>query len=102
MKQFSRNIKHKILILEKKQRAWEEKYFCFASIKDISEGQFNLHENIDFGVLLSKNYKILRTRFLRDISKNMRIKINNDLYEILKIINEKEANRISQILVSQI
>jgi len=103
MKQFARSLKHKIIILSKKENGdWEEKYFCFASIKDFAEHNLSLHENIDFGILISKNYKVLRTRFLKNISKNMRIKFKDHLYEIIKIIDEKEEGRVTQLLISQI
>ena len=41
-------------------------------------------------------------RFLKNISKTMRIKFKDQLYEILKIINEKDQDKITQILISQI
>jgi SPP1 family predicted phage head-tail adaptor len=102
MRQFARMLKHKITFLSKQENSWEEKYFCFASIKDLSEENFALHENVDFGIVISKHYKIIRTRFLKNISKDMRIKFKDHIYEILKIINEQENDRITQILISQI
>jgi hypothetical protein len=102
MKQFARTLKHKIIICIKQNDDWREEYFCFASIKDVAEESFALHENVDFGIVISKNYKILRTRFLKNIAKNMRVKFKDQFYEILKIINEKEEDRITQILISQI
>jgi head-tail adaptor len=102
MKQFARYMKHKIILMQKKQNSWEEVNFCFASIKNISEEQLKLYDEKDFGVLLSKDYKIIRTRFLKNISRNIRIKIQSNIFEILKIINEGEESRISQFIVSQI
>lgn len=104
MKQFARTLKHKIIILsrESQEREWKNLYSCFASVKDCAEENLSLHENIDFGSVISKNYKIIRMRFLKNISKTMRIKFKDQLYEILKIINEKDQDKITQILISQI
>ena len=102
MKYFASTLRHKIFILAKEDDFWKEEYFCFASIKDYREDNLLLHENIDFGSIISKNYKIIRTRFLKNISKNMRIKFKNKQYEILKITNEKEESKITRILVSEI
>ena len=56
MKQFARTLKHKIIILsrESQEREWKNLYSCFASVKDCAEESLSLHENIDFGSVISK------------------------------------------------
>ena len=101
-KQLSRELKHQITLLQKVKNKWIETDKIMANVQDMIKNNYRLFENIDFSSAISKNYYSITRRYYSNITIENRIKFKDNIYLILKIMNQNERNQILQILVSEI
>ena len=103
MRNFSSTLRHKITVLKNNSgHQWEVTDICRADVQDLLTNRYNLFENIDFCSAISKSYKIITVRYNKNITPENRIEFKGNHYLILKIVNQDEADKVYQILVSQI
>lgn len=106
--QFAAKLKHEIIFLknfansETASETWEEKTKTFAQIIAISENNFGVIEGVSFGHVITEGYFVFITRFIESITIRMRISFNNRIFEIKRIINNKEQNRMLKIITMEI
>lgn len=95
---------HKIIFLENKannaidEEEWEEVLALFAEISPLCDTRFVALENIAFGNIMAEKYSLFRTRYTDQINSNMRIKFKNRIFEIKRIVNEKERGKFLSIV----
>ena len=95
---------HKITFLENKANSaieeenWEEILKSFAEIKPVCDGRVVSLEGIDFGNIITEEYFVFRTRFIKGINRQMRIDFKGRIFEIKRIINEEERSRMLSII----
>lgn len=81
---------------------WEESHISFAEIKPICDKMFSSIEGISFGDVITAEYFLFKTRFAKNIDKNMRINFRDRVFEIKRIINEDEKSRMLNIIALEI
>lgn len=96
-------MKHKIQILKNQaidslQDDWIEIHNIFADIKELNPYNYKLFENFGFGYEIPANYFIFTIRFIELAQSNIRIKFNDNLYQVQKITNVNQENRFLQLL----
>ena len=95
---------HKIIFLENKidnaieEECWEEVQQSFAEIKPVCDNRFIYLEGISFGNVITEEYFLFKTRFIKDIKREMRISFRKRIFEIKRIIDEDERGRILNII----
>ncbi|MDG1436317.1 MAG: head-tail adaptor protein [Rickettsiaceae bacterium] len=95
---------HKITFLENKASAaieeelWEESLTSFAEIKPVCDSRVIALEGVDFGNMITEEYFIFRTRFIKGIHRQMRIKFHERIFEIKRIIDEDERGKSLNII----
>lgn len=97
-----------ISFLIKKQTAafeedeWEEKFIAFASVKAIYENNLSELEGVNFGNIIMREIYLITTRYRPDILLPMRFKIKSQMFEIKKIINIQEEDKILNIVATKL
>lgn len=95
---------HKITFLENKsnsaieEEVWERVLTSFAEIKPVCDGSVVSLEGIAFGNIITEEYFIFKTRFIKGINRQMRIGFHGRVFEIKRIIDEEERGRILSII----
>ena len=95
---------HKIIFLknlaknEISEAKWEEFQVSFAEAKPVCDNKFISLEGLAFGNVITEEYFLFRTRFIKNINKEMRISFYGKLFEIKRIINEEEKGRMLSII----
>jgi head-tail adaptor len=82
--------------------SWEEVCHSFAEISPIAETSIREFDQINFGHLLSEEYFIITTRYLRNLNNLMRIRFNQRVFAIKRIINPYELNHVLKIIVHEV
>ncbi len=77
---------------------WGAKYTILAQVKQLNELSVDTIEHFNFGSSIAESYFLFRIRFIVDISNKMRIKFNNKIFSIKKIVNVEEKNKILDII----
>lgn len=99
---------HKISFLKKlsnnptEDLEWIEDKTTYAEIKHASDNRFFAIENISFGSVISEKYFLFSMRFIKDINCSMRIRFNDRIFEIKRIIDKDERGRILTIVALEI
>jgi SPP1 family predicted phage head-tail adaptor len=99
---------HKISILINKSEnelfksKWEEFCVCFAEIKPVSDNKFISLEGVSFGNVITEEYFYFRTRFVKGITKEMRISFQGRDFEIKRIIDDNEKGRMLSIIALEV
>lgn len=99
---------HKISFLENAAKQaidkadWKEKLNSFAEVKPVCDNKFISLEGISFGNVIAEEYFLFNIRFVPGIHSNMRIKFREKIFEIKRIINEQERNRVLSIIALEI
>lgn len=107
-RQFSARLQHKITFIENINKnetdneQWQEVLTTFAEIVPISENRFVALESMDFGHIITEAICIFKLRFVTGIGIKMRIIFGQKNFEIKRIINLKEQNRLLQIIALEI
>jgi len=95
---------HKIIFLENKannaieEERWEEVTQSFAEIKPVCDNGFISLEGVAFGNVITEEYFIFKTRFVKNIKREMRISFHGRIFEIKRIIDEDERGRLLNII----
>ena len=90
---------HKITFLknlstdEISEAKWEEFQVSFAEVKPVCDNRFVSLEGLSFGNVITEEYFLFRTRFIKNINIEMRISFHGKLFEVKRIINEEEKGR---------
>lgn len=95
---FLENIAHSDLDDEN----WQENIRCFAQIKPLYDNKFGSLESFSFGHIVTENFFMFKIRFLPDLNTKMRIRFDTRHFEIKRIINKNEQNRILQIIALEL
>jgi SPP1 family predicted phage head-tail adaptor len=95
---FIQNIAHSDLDDED----WQDMQKCFAEIKPLYDNKFGSLENFSFGHIVTENFFMFRIRYLPKLNCKLRIKFNDRIFEIKRIINLREKNEILQIIALEL
>ena len=107
-KSLTLNLKHQIIVLENKTvnlvdlEDWQEKFTVFAEITQASENSFSALEGLNFGHIITEAYFIFKIRFMEGINTKQKILFKNRNFEIKRIINDSELNRILIIIALEV
>lgn len=95
---------HKITFLENitkseiKEAIWKEVQTSFAEVKPVCDNRFISLEGLAFGNVITEEYFLFKTRFIKGIHREMRISYEERIFEIKRIINEGERTRMLNIV----
>ncbi|MGV2432261.1 MAG UNVERIFIED_CONTAM: phage head closure protein [Rickettsiaceae bacterium] len=98
------NLDHEITFLENitasqiDEENWVEKYRCYANIRPMYDNNFGSIESFSFGHIVTEAYFMFKIRYSLEVTDKMRIKFNDRIFEIKRIINIGEGNRVLQII----
>ncbi len=101
-------LKHPITLLnnitanELEVQQWQEVATTFAEIKAVCDTKFETLEGLNFGHLITEALFIFRIRFIPNLNNKMRILFKDRLFEIKRIINIAEQDRVLQIIALEI
>lgn len=99
---------HKISVLkntaetELDEVKWEEFAVCFAEVQPVCDNKYISMEGIAFGDVITEEYFHFRTRYIKDITKEMRISFHKRTFEIKRIINHQEKDRMLSIIALEV
>ena len=100
--------KHRIELLKNQTESaieaanWQMQRSIFANVNQLCDNKFISLENINFGDVISEEYYLFRIRFTEQVTSDMRIKFNDKIFEIKRIINKNFANKILLIIALEI
>lgn len=104
----SKKLKHQISFLENlsvdefEPEKWHEKLITYAEIQPICDNSFSVFDNFNFGNLITEAFFIFRIRFIAGITTKMRILFKDRRFEIKRIINVEERDRMIKILALEL
>lgn len=104
----SKTLKHQIIFIENialteiEQDNWQRKFETFAEIKPITDNSFESLEGLNFGHIITQGFFLFKIRFIAGITNKMRILFKNRQFEIKRIINIGEQDRVIQIIALEI
>jgi SPP1 family predicted phage head-tail adaptor len=104
MNSISGKLIHEISILanmaisELDDEDWQEKTKTFAEIKPLYDNKFGSLENFSFGHIVTENFFMFKIRYLPDLNTKLRIRFDERIFEIKRIINLNEKNIFLQII----
>lgn len=107
-KRIYKTLRHQIKFLENMKLIdiepdnWAEKITTYASLNHISETNFDTIENFSFGHVMTESLFIFKMRFISGINNRMRILFNIRQFEIKKIINPMELDKLLTIIALEI
>ena len=99
---------HKISILKNESQdeieepQWQTLFVCFSEVKPVCESKFTSIEGVSFGDVITAEYFYFKLRYIEGITKEMRILFHNRNFEIKRIINDEEKNRMLSIIAQEI
>ena len=99
---------HKVTILENQAaheidpENWQKKCEIYAEIKPVYETNIGEIAGMNFGHVISGEYYLFTTRFVKGLSNKMRLQFGSKVYEIKRIINDKMRNKFLKIIALQI
>jgi len=99
---------HKIIFLENKAKDaiddenWEEVQTSFAEVKPVCDNRFIYLEGVAFGNIITEEYFLFKTRFIKGINREMRISFHERIFEIKRIIDEDERGKILSIIALEV
>lgn len=107
-KLFSNKLLHEIIFKDNyaksdlEEENWLEKYRCFAEIKPLYDNKSGSLEKFSFGHVVTENFYMFKMRFTSEINTKSRIYFKERIFEIKRIINVLEKNKIIQIIALEI
>ncbi len=81
---------------------WEEFAVCFAEVQPVCDNKYVSLEGISFGDVITEEYFHFRTRYIKNITKEMRISFHERTFEIKRIINHQEKDRMLSIIALEV
>lgn len=99
---------HKISLLvnvsdsELDEAKWEEFAVCFAEVQPVCDNKFIFLEGMPFGDVITEAYFYFKTRYIKGITKNMRILFHGRNFEIKRIIDIQEKGRMLSIIALEV
>ena len=99
---------HKIIFLkniansEIDEPNWQQVTESFAQVKPVCDSRFVLLEGMQFGNVITEEYFLFTTRFIKDIDKTMRISFHDQIFEIKRIVDEDSKGRMLSIIALKI
>ena len=84
------------------QPKWEQVEESFAEVKPLCDNRFILLEGMQFGNVITEEYFLFTTRFIKDIDKTVRISFHNQIFEIKRIIDEDSKGRMLGIVALKV
>ena len=99
---------HKISILANKavdeldEDKWEEFLTCFSEIKPVCDNKFVSLEGVSFGDVITEEYFHFRIRYIKGITKEMRVLFHGRVFEIKRVINDQEKDRMLSIIALEV
>lgn len=97
-------LNHKVTFIENISKSeledqnWEEKYITFADVRPMYDNKFGSIENFSFGHIVTEAFFIFKIRFTEAVHAKMRIMLGGRMFEIKRIINDKEASKVLKII----
>jgi SPP1 family predicted phage head-tail adaptor len=101
-------LSHRVIFLENKtaneleDQDWQEVYRSFAEIKPMYDNKFGSIEKFNFGHIVTEAFFMFKIRFTEKINPKMRISFSRRIFEIKRIINVLEKDKILQIIALEI
>jgi SPP1 family predicted phage head-tail adaptor len=83
-------------------QTWREITSSFAEIKPLCDNRFLSLEGMAFGNIITEKYFVFTLRFIKNIDPKMRIKFDNRIFEIKRIIDQDERGRVLTIITLEI
>lgn len=99
---------HKIIFLNNvadsaiEEDRWEEWQSSFAEVQPLCDNRFISLEGMSFGNVITEGYFIFKIRFLAGLLPEMRISFKGRIFEIKRIINENERDKMLDIIALEI
>ena len=99
---------HKITFLkntaasEIDEPTWNAFIETYADVKPVCDNRFILLEGMQFGNIITEEYFWFKTRFIFELDKHLRIRFNDQIFEIKRIIDEDSKNRMLTIIALKI
>ncbi len=99
---------HKISILhdrsedELEEAIWEEFATCFAQVKPVCDNKFASLEGVSFGDVITEEYFHFRTRYIKGVTKEMRLLFHDRKFEIKRVIDDQEKGRMLSIIALEV
>jgi SPP1 family predicted phage head-tail adaptor len=101
-------LKHKINILENRSVSqldadeWKIKTQTFAEVKQIFDSKIGSVERFDFGHIITEGYIMFKIRYIPGITTKMRVVFKNRMFEIKRVIDPNESERVLKIIAIEI
>jgi head-tail adaptor len=109
VKAISRHFKHQIIFLENlairevTSEEWQEKFTTYAEIKPICDTSFESLESLNFGhINMTKGFFLFKMRFITGVTTKLRILFKERKFEIKRVINIDERDRLLNIITLEI
>lgn len=103
---FASRLRHQIEIIfngsEDGLENWVVLNTAFAEITEITETNIKEFDDMSFGHILSEEYFIITTRYLKNINTRMRVKFGDRIFAIKKIVNPFQLNHLLKILAVEV
>ena len=99
---------HKISVLkntaetELDEAKWEVFAVCFAEVQPVCDNRYVPMEGVAFGDVITEEYFHFRTRYIKNITKEMRMSFHERTFEIKRIINHQEKDRMLSIIALEV
>jgi SPP1 family predicted phage head-tail adaptor len=81
---------------------WKIEFTTYAEINAVSENRFAFIEKVNFGNVISESLFLFKIRFISGINTKMRILFNERQFEIKRIVNINEVNKLIKIVALEI
>lgn len=83
---------------ELEDQNWEDKYVTYADVRPMFDNKLGSLEKFSFGHIVTEAFFCFKIRFTEEVHSKMRIIFKRRMFEIKRIINEKEASRVLKII----
>ena len=99
---------HKISVLknisesELDEVEWVEFIICFAEVNPVCDNKYSSIEGVSFGDVITEEYFVFKTRYMKGITKTMRISFRKRIFEIKRVINHQEKGRVLSIIALEV
>ncbi len=101
-------LKHSITFLENVARSeledqnWEARYTTFSDVRPMYDNKFGSIENFSFGHIVTEAFCMFKIRFSLEVNSRMRIAFGRRMFEIKRIINDKEESKVLKIIALEL
>jgi hypothetical protein len=81
---------------------WVISYETFAHLANLHPNNLTLVNNFDFGHILTASYVIATLRYSDKIKNNMRLRFQEKIFEIKKIIEDFDGKKFIKLIILEI